>query len=132
MKKITRDHANQLRQVFAAYSADVDDEVGKAVLEAVLLVEGAAKRLFKGRDDVSIRGEPPRVQTGLLRASITHRMVRGGSEALGEVGTNVQYAKGVEYGTSKTWPHPFMRPALENNRARIILRIRKAVNAAKP
>jgi len=53
--------------------------------------------------------EPPRVDTGRLRASITHRGVRSSAGAYRqEVGTNVEYAEDVELGTSKTMPHPFL------------------------
>ena len=49
------------------------------------------------------------VDTGRLRASITTEV--GNLEA--EVGTNVEYAPSVEFGTSKQSAQPFMRPALD-------------------
>ena len=49
------------------------------------------------------------VDTGKLRASITTEV--GNLEA--EVGTNVEYAPCVEFGTSKQKAQPFMRPALD-------------------
>ena len=49
------------------------------------------------------------VDTGKLRASITTEV--GNLEA--EVGTNVEYAPYVEFGTSKQSAQPFMRPALD-------------------
>ena len=49
------------------------------------------------------------VDTGKLRASITTEV--GNLEA--EVGTNVEYALCVEFGTSKQSAQPFMRPALD-------------------
>lgn len=36
--------------------------------------------------------------TGLLRRSITHRVIREGEDIVGQVGTNVHYAIHVEYG----------------------------------
>lgn len=48
--------------------------------------------------------------TGKLRASITSDI--GTLEA--EVGTNVEYAPFVEYGTSKQGAKPFLRPALDS------------------
>lgn len=53
-------------------------------------------------------GEPPYVQTGTLRRSITHEVID--SKFLGRVGTNVEYAKPLEYGTRNMRPRPFMRP----------------------
>lgn len=51
------------------------------------------------------------VDTGRLRASITHR---SGSDAKGlfvDVGSNVKYAQAVEFGTSRSAAQPFLRPA---------------------
>ena len=64
-------------------------------LEAVgLLGEGYAKMLCP-------------VDTGRLRNSITH--TSDGEAAY--IGTNVEYAAYVEYGTSKTSAQPFLEPA---------------------
>ena len=93
----------------------------------------------------SAPGEPPAVDTGRLRASITYNWSGSGrgrapienpagtskpSDGVGEpsagrnevvvvVGTNVWYGRDLELGTSKIKPRPFLRPALENNRAKI-------------
>lgn len=61
------------------------------------------------------------VDTGNLRASIS--MEIDGFEA--EVGTNVEYASFVEYGTSKSAAQPFMTPAkqkVENEMEKIVLK----------
>lgn len=81
------------------------------------------------------------VDDGILRASITHELKP--SELKGVVGTGVEYAPYVELGTgvyadgrntpwqyqdaSGAWhttvgqrPQPFMLPALENNRVKVI------------
>lgn len=90
------------------------------------------------------------VQTGRLRGSITVN-VEGNTA---EIGTNVEYAPFVEYGTGskgdksvahttkKQWtyrsgdnfyttsgqkPQPFLTPALKNNKDKIIKLIREAV-----
>lgn len=100
---------------FRKYDAAVKSKLGMAVAKAAMKVEADAKALFKGRDDDSVYGEPPRVDTGRLRASITHR-VSESENPEAEIGTNVEYAYGLETGTSRTWPHPFLVPALEMNR----------------
>lgn len=61
------------------------------------------------------------VDTGNLRASIS--MDVKGIEA--EVGTNVEYAPYIEYGTSRQKAQPFMTPArqkVENELNKIIVR----------
>lgn len=44
------------------------------------------------------------VDTGRLRASITPEVFRGANEIYGIVGTNVEYAPYVEFGTRPHWP----------------------------
>lgn len=52
------------------------------------------------------------VQTGRLRASITHVPGRDGKGYYVDVGSNVEYAPFVEFGTSKQPAQPYLRPAL--------------------
>lgn len=98
---------------------------------ACLWVEGEVKRSFKpgtGRiyrrggkaHQASAPGQPPAVDTGRLRSSITHdvRIERGG--VIGRVGTNVEYAPHLELGTSRMAARPFLRPAVFNNREEIV------------
>lgn len=51
------------------------------------------------------------VVTGRLRNSITH-YVKGNSVF---IGSNVEYARYEEEGTSKRPPHPYLRPAVTNH-----------------
>lgn len=51
------------------------------------------------------------VDTGRLRASITHEA----TNEEGIVGTNVEYGKYQELGTSRMAGHPFLRPAIVNH-----------------
>lgn len=101
----------------------------KALNRGCIVVENAAKR------------NCPIGRTGLLRASIKHRV----QENEGIVGTTMDYAPYVEYGTGKyaekgdgrktPWvyrtadgefyftegqrPMPYLRPALEDNKAEV-------------
>lgn len=75
------------------------DETVRRALEAVALqAEGYVAELAP-------------VDTGRLRASITHDT----DEDSAYIGTNVEYAAYVEYGTSKTKEQPFLRPGIENH-----------------
>ena len=78
------------------YQEDVLEGLQKDIEKAALLLERRAKQNCP-------------VDTGKLRASITTEI--GNLEA--EVGTNVEYAQSVEFGTSKQKAQPFMRPALD-------------------
>lgn len=73
--------------------------VGKMILRKTIQVERDAKRLCP-------------VDTGRLRASITHALSRDERGLVGFVGTNVVYAARVEFGTRYMRAQPFLRPAL--------------------
>lgn len=104
--------------------------VEKTIEKYGLVVESAAKRSFKGRGAQSIYNEPPRVDTGRLRASITHRGGRDDDGYFQEIGTNVEYAADVEFGTSDTMPHPFLGYALGMYAREIERSIAEAVQEA--
>ena len=78
------------------YQEDVLKGLQKNIEKAALTLERQAKQNCP-------------VDTGKLRASITTEV--GKLEA--EVGTNVEYAQCVEFGTSKQSAKPFMRPAFD-------------------
>lgn len=77
------------------------------------------------------------VKSGRLRGSLTHATSRGQSNARHPakptdvvnrpydkeevwVGTNVEYAPYVEYGTKRMKAQPYLRPALDDNRDRVL------------
>jgi len=53
----------------------------------------------------------------------TYRLINSISHIVKEnwvkIGTNVEYAPFVEYGTSKQDPQPYLRPAVDNNHDKI-------------
>lgn len=53
------------------------------------------------------------VDTGRLRASISNDINE--AELYAYIGTNVEYAKYVEEGTSRTAAQPFLKPAVERH-----------------
>ena len=61
------------------------------------------------------------VLTGALRASGRVRRINKYRRAIefGGRGTGVDYASYVEFGTMRTRPQPFLRPALERNKGNI-------------
>lgn len=73
--------------------------VAKDLLRRTIRVESAA-----------IRACP--VDTGRLRSSITHDLERDARGLVGFVGTSVEYAIHLEFGTRFMAAQPFLRPAL--------------------
>lgn len=80
----------------------VNSKIEAIMMKAVLMVEADAKRMCP-------------VDTGRLRASITHRVIHDRGVIQGRVGTNVHYGPDVELGTTNQSAQPYLRPALENN-----------------
>ena len=77
---------------------------------------GRYKRIYGAV--VSAPGEPPRKQTGRLRASVTYEVDEAALEA--RVGTNVEYGKYLELGTKRGLaPRPWLRRALAEMQSRI-------------
>jgi len=81
---------------------DITKKLTSGLAKAVLVVERQAK-------------EDCPVDTGRLRSSITSEV----SGLEGKVGTNVEYAGFVEYGTVKRPATPYLFPALEKSKSRI-------------
>lgn len=105
-----------LQEKFDAYTKKADDKLKKAVLKCALKIERDAKLKFKGKDEPSVKDEPPRVQTGRFRSSITHKLNQDAIGTYAEIGTNVDYAYKQEFGSSTNWPHPVLTPTLEENK----------------
>ena len=74
----------------------------KALLSAAIFVEGEA----------TVRTP---VDTGNLRSSLTHSV----DNDTARVGTNVEYAPYLEYGTDRMPAQAYLRPALDQNINRI-------------
>lgn len=92
-----------LNQRFLKKSVELSTLLHVALEEASILVEGRAAALAP-------------VDTGLLRRSITHRVIERKGYPIGQVGTNVEYAAYQEFGTSKMAPQPYLMPALRESR----------------
>lgn len=92
----------------------IAEELGNAVRDLVLLVEEVAKRNCP-------------VDTGNLRSSITPVIEHW---AAGYVGTNVEYAPYVEYGTEKTPAQPFLEPAFLEGKKQASKIFGKAISRA--
>lgn len=73
---------------------------------------GTGRRYKRGNrtHTASAPGKSPAVDTGRLRQSIGVQKVGEGHY---RVGTNVEYAPYLEFGTRRMAARPFMRPALE-------------------
>ena len=95
------------------------EEMGNQIVEeAERELEEAVKRT---ENDAKLMAP---VDTGRLRNSIGHRKT-GFAEF--EVGSNVPYARSVEYGEMRRRPQPYLRPAVEKNWERLKEGLKRAV-----
>lgn len=126
----TIDGLENLMRKLEAKQAQVKRATKRGITKACLIVEAYAKENMTP-ESPSSPGEPPAVVTGTLRASITHRVDDEDSEPVGYVGTGVKYAQPLEFGTSKMAARPFLFPALEKNREKVVAAIKEELEAAE-
>ncbi|MDD5016542.1 MAG: HK97 gp10 family phage protein [Eubacteriales bacterium] len=105
----------ELADKFRSYGKEVYTKSEQTVMQAGMIVERAAK-------------EKAPVDTGRLRASITTRLADFDKKKIVvEVGTSVEYAQAVEYGTSKAPAHPYLFPAYAENKDKVLKKIAEAI-----
>lgn len=78
----------------------------------------------------SLPNNPPAVDTGTLRRSITFSVVEEEARIIGRVGStlmNPPYGFYLEFGTSRMIERPWLRPAISRNKDVIIETLREAV-----
>jgi len=74
---------------------------------------------FKRKYTASSPGEYPATATGTLKKTIRWKVENEGTELVGKVGSEQEYAPALEYGTSKMKPRTFLRPSFEQCRDKI-------------
>lgn len=89
-------------------ATDNTDEIKQAAQQAIMVALEAVGMVAEG---YAKRKCP--VDTGLLRNSITH--TTDTADLAAYIGTNVEYAPYVEYGTRKTKAQPFLKPAANDH-----------------
>ncbi len=133
----------------AGVKSEFVSEVKKRLLKAALMVERKAKELMAeakhGRwylkpntsamYQASAPGEAPAVRTGVLQSSVSHTQPKMGIDGIIHcyVGSDIDYALYLELGVKRQdigieaeggdWrvaPRPWLRPALDMNRAAIV------------
>jgi len=129
MKKVT---VEEFIMELSQKQKQLETGVGKALAKSCALVQSTA--ITSMRDTLidtsrtyysynkriphhpSVAGNPPAVDTGTLRRSITYRVDE--KEKTGYVGSTIMnppYGAYLEYGTSRMKPRPWLRPALERS-----------------
>jgi HK97 gp10 family phage protein len=104
----------ELNKRLFALDKDISDKMGNALLEGGKLIETDCKQSATAMEAVD---------TGRMRASISTDLI---SNKEVHVAPHVDYAKYVEYGTSRMpYARPFMKSGFEHARPKAIEYIRK-------
>lgn len=105
--------ANQTHKSGGGNGIKVDINITDYTEEITAGIKAAIHRALVriGDEIISYAGDLIHNVTGNLRRSLNKR-VRGNSVI---VGTDVEYARYVEEGTSRSKPHPYLRPAVTNH-----------------
>lgn len=75
----------------------------------------ATKRTYRA----SAEGMPPAVRLGHLRNSYRYIVEGQGWDAVGYVGSDIEYSHYLEYGTYKMKPRPHLVPAMQESKPQI-------------
>jgi hypothetical protein len=89
------------------------------------------RRKQKGKGQfhrASVEGQPPAPDFGRLRASITHIIEKEFLSFVAQVGTNVEYAPHLEFGTKNMAARPFMIKTLARIRPQLIIIFQRALS----
>lgn len=134
--------SKELQAALRSMSDDIKDEVSKEVLAtAVELRSDVVKSIQKGpasgrtyqkynprrTHTASAPGQPPMSDTGRLANSIEFDKV---GPLTATVGSALNYAPWLEYGTVNMAARPFMRPAVEKVRPKFIGRLEAIIRGA--
>lgn len=137
MAKINQESINEVLKKLKSTQKQVVTETGKALAKSCAMIQSTAIKSM--RDTVtnpevtyysynktkphhpSVPGNPPAVDTGTLRRSITYKVDE--NKLVGYVGSVLQnppYGAYLEYGTTKDGkqvikPRPWLRPAVKAN-----------------
>jgi len=65
-------------------------------------------------------GEPPASDTGFLASQITTEVKLQEDKVVGQIIASAPYAKHLEFGTTNIMARPFMQPALQKNKKKIL------------
>lgn len=101
--------------------------MAKAVAYIAAIVDNSLRQKGTGRvykrgartHTASAPGNAPASDTGRLRGAVDTQVTVTSREVIGTISANTEYALPLELGTSKMAARPFLRPAIEKNKAKI-------------
>mgnify|MGYP003144196737 CR=1 FL=1 len=122
-KKTTKEIEKIARQVIAYGLNATRNTAVESILQGSKSGETYQKYNPRRTHTASASGEAPASDTGFLANNIITRTEPNGLS--GEVVSQAEYSEYLEFGTGTMGARPFMHPALEQNRPKILARLRK-------
>ena len=134
--------SEQLQRQLRRLSGDLREEAGRAVLATAVemradivqsIQRGPASGVTYKKSNptrthtASAPGQPPMSDTGRLANSITFDRL---GDLTATVGSALNYAPWLEYGTSRMAARPFFRPAVERMRPKYIGKLEDIIRRA--
>lgn len=122
-----KSHSDRLKRM----AQRTPQEVARALYSAGQLIELDAERSItagsiSGANHIpSAPGQPPNADTRFLDSNIETEI---GGPGLVTVTSRANYSAALEYGTSRMAARPFMRPATERNRRKVVELVGDAIN----
>ena len=110
--KVEAKYASVVRNIIAS---GVQDTMNTAKTS---IQQHQSKGRTYGKHTASVAGNPPNSDTGFLASNIF--MVLDADKFGGAVESRADYSGFLEFGTSKMGARPYLQPALEENRPKII------------
>ena len=127
---------DKIQKTLEKYASASSAEMRQALTLAAFKVQATAKRSIQNspadpQTKRSRPGNPPKTDTGRLVNSIFVNVIDGPHGVIAEVGSNVHYAKLLEFGTKEIAARPWLGPAMQANRNGIIKLIADALKKVK-
>lgn len=112
-KKVVTELGKNIAKCCATIQREAQEEMRDTAIDV-------SKTYGKKGHHPSLPGNPPAVDTGALRRSITYEVDE--NKLVGYVGSTIKdppYGLYLEYGTSKMKPRPWLKPATEKSMEKI-------------
>lgn len=121
MAELKAQGKRNMRKAISFLRRDIVERFTKTPALTTTGPRGGVRRKKGGGYVPSRPGEPPAIQTGTLRRSMTTELDVDHDGVVGRVGPGKEgfYARYLEFGTRKMKARPHLRPAIDRNRRRI-------------
>lgn len=142
--KLSMDGINETISEFQRLSGESEESMSRIINDALYDTQEIAIRGIKGgpasgqqytRGGKTVRrsapGQYPMTDTGRLQSSIEVKPTKPARKMAGRVGTNVQYGKHLEFGTSKMEKRPWLRRSFRKAIRNIDKELKAEIEEAK-